>query len=40
MVVDVALSGHLLLTSLAANSVEEAIIHCLGMGLDPLLLAP
>ncbi len=39
MVVDVALNGHLLLTSLAADSVEEGIIHCLGMGLDPLLLS-
>ncbi|SHO53735.1 ATPase, T2SS/T4P/T4SS family [Desulfopila aestuarii] len=39
MVVDVALNGHLLLTSLAADSAEEGITHCLNMGLDPLLLA-
>ncbi len=39
MVVDVALQGHLLLTSLTADSAEEGIMHCLGMGLDPLLLA-
>lgn len=39
MVVDVALNGHLLLTSLAADSAVEGITHCLDMGLDPLLLA-
>lgn len=39
MAVDAALNGHLLLSSLPANSAAEAIIHCLGMGLDPLHLA-
>ena len=39
MAVDAALNGHLLLTSLAANSAVEGVIHCLDMGLDPLILA-
>jgi type II secretory ATPase GspE/PulE/Tfp pilus assembly ATPase PilB-like protein len=39
MVVDAALNGHLLLSSLPANSAAEGIIHCLDMGLDPLHLA-
>ena len=39
MAVDAALNGHLLLTSLAANSAAEGVIHCLDMGLGPLLLA-
>jgi len=39
MAVDTALNGHLLLSSLAANSAAEGIIHCLDMGLDPLQLA-
>jgi type II secretory ATPase GspE/PulE/Tfp pilus assembly ATPase PilB-like protein len=39
MAVETALNGPLLLTSLAANSAAEGIIHCLDMGLDPLLLA-
>lgn len=39
MAVDVALNGHLLLSSLPANSATEAIFHCLNMGLDPLHLA-
>jgi type II secretory ATPase GspE/PulE/Tfp pilus assembly ATPase PilB-like protein len=39
MAVDVALNGHLLLSSLPASSAAEGIIHCLNMGLDPLHLA-
>jgi type II secretory ATPase GspE/PulE/Tfp pilus assembly ATPase PilB-like protein len=39
MAVDAALNGHLLLSSLPANSAAEGIIHCLNMGLDPLHLA-
>ncbi len=39
MAVDAALNGHLLLSSLTANSAAEGIIHCLNMGLDPLHLA-
>ena len=37
--IDAALNGHLLLSSLPANSAAEGIIHCLNMGLDPLHLA-
>jgi type II secretory ATPase GspE/PulE/Tfp pilus assembly ATPase PilB-like protein len=39
MAVDAALNGHLLLSSLPANSAAEGIIHCLNMGLDPTHLA-
>ncbi|MDR3502186.1 MAG: ATPase, T2SS/T4P/T4SS family [Legionella sp.] len=37
--IDAALNGHLLLSSLPANSAAEGIIHCLNIGLDPLHLA-
>ena len=39
LAVDAALNGHLLLSSLPANSAAEGIINCLDMGLDPLHLA-
>jgi type II secretory ATPase GspE/PulE/Tfp pilus assembly ATPase PilB-like protein len=39
MAVDAALHGHLVLSSLTANSAAEGIIHCLNMGLDPERLA-
>ena len=39
MAVDAALNGHLLLSSLPADSAAGAIIHCLDMGLDPNNLA-
>jgi type II secretory ATPase GspE/PulE/Tfp pilus assembly ATPase PilB-like protein len=39
MAVDAARNGHLLLSSLAADSAAEGIIHCLNMGLDPVHLA-
>ncbi len=39
MAVDTALNGHLLLSSLPANSAAEGIIQCLNMGLDPTHLA-
>ncbi|WP_163337275.1 ATPase, T2SS/T4P/T4SS family [Desulfopila sp. IMCC35008] len=39
MAVDAALNGHLLLSTLPANSAAEGIIHCLSMGIAPTHLA-
>jgi len=39
MAFDAALNGHLLLSSLPANSAAEGIIDCLKMGIDPTNLA-